>query len=80
MNFNFLFILAKPTFVNDPELELKNLNATQGQKAQFFCVADSLTEPSPEIDFMINARKLDGKSKLMHNQNVMCGHLKLNVD
>ena len=52
---------AKPTFTQNSDFQLKNVNATQGQKAEFFCVADSQTEPTPEIDFMINAQKLDGR-------------------
>ena len=45
----------------EPRRVLQNQNVTQGEKAEFYCEADPKTEPTPQIDFMINAQKLDGK-------------------
>ena len=56
---------AKPTFIPDDAVDkgrvFKNQNVTEGEKAEFFCEADVLTEPSPKIEFMINALPLDGE-------------------
>ena len=44
---------------------MKNQNVTEGEKAEFFCEAEPDTEPSPKIEFMINALPLDGKLKII---------------